>query len=102
MRHSVEAEIEAGTATSYYCRDCGEHINAKPNPVVVYLVAGPIGGGRELDAAALHPGIVDVLKQSVARRVWCADCAPAGLAALLATPTAAPPEVVPDPTPPAA
>ncbi len=74
--------------TSYYCSDCGEHINAKDVPVVVYLVAGVIGGGQELPVGAVHPGIQAVLEQPIARRVWCADCTPKGLADILAEPAA--------------
>ena len=76
--------------TSYYCRDCGEHINAKAVPVVVYMVAGVIGGDAELPVGSVHPGIQAVLSQPIARRVWCADCTPKALVELLAETAPAP------------
>lgn len=75
---------------SYYCDECGTCINDSECPVVVYLVAGHLDrAGGVVSTDAVHPGIRALLEQPIARREWCAACAPAGLAALLATPAQA-------------
>lgn len=71
---------------SYYCDACKRHINALDTPVVLYVVAGHVTGGAEIESGKLHPGIEALMKQPIARREWCHECAPKGLADLLATP----------------
>lgn len=84
----------------YYCDDCGEHINSKPNPIVLYIVAGHVNGGGEIDHGALHPGVAELLRQDVARRDFCSDCFPAAMQQMIDTPRpAATPEPVPEPVP---
>ena len=75
----------------YFC-DCGDDdcatggksINDHEQPVVVYLVAGHVNGGGELDESKLPPFVARLLKQPIARIEMHAECAPKVLARLLA------------------
>lgn len=77
----------------YHC-DCGDpncaagdqSINAHETPVVVYLVAGHVNGGGEIDESQLDPWIVELLKQPISRKEFHAHCASRELRKLLDMP----------------
>lgn len=66
------------------CATDGQSINEHDSPVVVYLVAGHVNGGGELDESKLPPFVVRLLKEPVARIEMHAACAPKVLARLIA------------------
>lgn len=75
----------------YHC-DCGDpecaagdrSINEHEQPIVVYLVAGHVNGGGEIDESQLDPWIVNLLKQPISRKEFHAHCATRELRKLLA------------------
>jgi len=86
----------------YYC-DCGDDdcatdgksINEHDEPIVLYLVAGHVNGGGEVDRSKLPPFVARMLDMPVSRIEMHAACAPHVLARLLAE-TA--PEPLPEPS----
>ena len=75
----------------YYC-DCGDDdcttdgrsINEHDEPIVLYLVAGHVNGGGEIDKSKLPPFVARMLDMPVPRIEMHAACAPKVLARLLA------------------
>ena len=74
---------------NYSC-DCGhpaceasDSINDHATPVVLYLVAGHVNGGGEIDPATLPPFVARMLKMPIARIDMHAKCAPHVLRRLL-------------------
>lgn len=60
---------------SYQCDHCGCRVEDQDCPVVVYLVAGSVTGDAvQIDTDQLHPYVVDLLAQPIARRDFCARC----------------------------
>lgn len=88
----------------YHC-DCGEpdcaagerSINEHDTPIVVYLVAGHVNGGGDVDLDALDPWIAALLRQPVSRIELHAGCASKVLARMLAMPRPAPESTLPPP-----
>lgn len=59
---------------AYHCDCCNCLINAEEHPIVIYVVAGHVNGGGEVDESKLHPWVAELLRQPVARREFCAEC----------------------------
>lgn len=60
---------------SYRCDHCGCRIEDQECPVVVYMVAGSVTGDPvPINSDQLHPYVVDLLAQPIARRDFCARC----------------------------
>lgn len=60
---------------TFHCDCCGECVNdCADSPIVVYIVAGHVNGGGEVDPATLPPLVAELLAQPTARREYCVAC----------------------------
>lgn len=62
--------------SQFVCSRCGADIghDYPETPVVTYITTGAIGGGQEVDADALNPGIEAMLMLATSRVELCPGC----------------------------
>lgn len=73
---SQELFKEWGRFTSYYCQDCGEHINEQDPPIYVKVEVSRANPTlEEVDVAGWAKKFVDIMSRPIPSIILCLECA---------------------------